>query len=147
MEKLQRGSDETVISDNAKIAFVKLKDNKVVTVLSSRYGLNPTAKKPWYIKEKKGRVYIELPQCIKKYNEEMVGVDRFDQNIATYMIAHISKKWWWSIFHFCIDLCANNAFQNYRHQKENLGKIHLNSSDSDVALLTRITDVTEKLPK
>ena len=113
IEKLERGSAGVVIDDNAKIAFVRWKDNKVVTVISSKYGLNPTAKTKRYIKEKKGRVDIEQPQCIKKYNEGMGGVDRLDQNIATYMIAHRSKKWWWPIFRFCVDLCANNAFQIY----------------------------------
>ena len=45
----------------------------------------------------------------------MGGVDRLDQN----MIAHRNKKWWRPIFCFCVDLCSNNAFQIYRHQKEN----------------------------
>ena len=77
----------------------------------------------------------------------MGGVDRLDQNIATYMIAHRSKKWWWPIFRFCVNLCANNAFQIYRHQKENPGQKPLASLDSEVALLTRIANVTEKPPK
>ena len=50
----------------------------------------------------------------------MDKVDRLDQNVD--MIAHRSKKWWWPIFRFCVDLCANNAFQIYRHQKENPGQ-------------------------
>ena len=54
IEKLERGSAGVVIDDNAKIAFVRWKDNKVVTVISSKYGLNPTAKTKRYIKEKKG---------------------------------------------------------------------------------------------
>ena len=49
----------------------------------------------------------------------MGGFDRLDQNIATYMVAHRSKKLWCPILRFCVDLCANNAFQTYRHQKEN----------------------------
>ena len=52
----------------------------------------------------------------------MSGVDRLDQNIATYMIAHRSKKWQWPIFRFYVDLYANNGFQIYRHQKENPGQ-------------------------
>ena len=94
----------------------------MTTVISSNYGLNPTAKTKRYIKEKKGRVDIEQPQCFKKYNEQMGRVDRLDQNIATYVIVHRSKKWWWPIFRFYVDLCANNAFQIYQHQKENPGQ-------------------------
>ena len=122
MKKLERGSAGVVINDNAKIAFVGWKDNKVITVISSKCGLNPIAKIKRYIQEKKDRVDIEQPQCIKKYNEGMGRVDHLDQNIATYMIAHRSKKWWWPIFRSCVDFCANNTFQIYRHQKENPGQ-------------------------
>ena len=123
MEKLERGSADVVINDNANIAFTRWKDSKVVTVISSKYGLNRTAQTKRYIKEKKGRVNIEQPQCIKKLNEGIGGVDCLDQNIATYLIAHKSKKWWWPIFHFCLNLCASNAFQIYQHQKKNPGQI------------------------
>ena len=127
MKKLERGSADVVNDDNAKIAFVSWKDNKVVTVISSKYGLNPSAKTKRCIKEKKGRVDIEQPQCIKKYNERMGGINRLDQNIATYIIAHRSKKWRRPICRSCVDLCANKAFQIYRHQKENPGQkpLHL----------------------
>ena len=49
----------------------------------------------------------------------MGGVDHLDQNVATYMTAYRSEKCRWPIFRFCINICANNAFQIYRHQKEN----------------------------
>ena len=92
LEKLEKGSADVVIDENAKIAFVRWKDNKVVTVISSKYGLNPTAKTKRYIKEKKGQVDIGQTQCIKKYNAGMGRVDHLDQNIATYLIVHRSKK-------------------------------------------------------
>ena len=44
MEKLERGLADDVIDDNTKIVFMRLKDNKMVNVISSKYGLNPTAK-------------------------------------------------------------------------------------------------------
>ena len=112
LEKLERGSADFVIDNNAKTAFVRWKKNKVVTVLSSNYGLNPTTKTKRYIKKNKGRVYIEQPQCIKKYNERMGGVDRLDQNTSMYMIAHRSKKWWWPISRFCVDLLCKQCISN-----------------------------------
>ena len=77
MEKLEKASTDIVINDNAKIAFVRWKDKKVVTAISSKYGLNPTAKTD-----------IEQPHCIEKYNQGMTGVDLLKYNIATYMISH-----------------------------------------------------------
>ena len=77
MEKLEKASTDIVINDNAKIAFLRWKDKKVVTVISSKYGLNPTAKTD-----------IEQPHYIKKCNQGRSGVDLLKYNIATYMIAH-----------------------------------------------------------
>ena len=47
----------------------------MVTVISSKYGLNPTAKTKGYMK---GWVDIEEPQYIKKCNEGTGGVDRLN---------------------------------------------------------------------
>ena len=44
MGKLERRSADVVIDNNTTIAFVRWKDNKMLTVLSSKYGLNPTEK-------------------------------------------------------------------------------------------------------
>ena len=43
----------------------------------------------------------------------MGGVDRMDQNTGAYMINIRSKKWWWPLFRFGVDLAVNNAFQLY----------------------------------
>ena len=52
----------------------------------------------------------------------MGSVNRFDQNIAAYMITLRSKKWWWPVFRFCVDLAVQNAYQIYRLQKRGVSK-------------------------
>ena len=47
----------------------------------------------------------------------MGGVDRIDQNISSYIIGHCSKKWRLPVFHFCLDLSVNNAYQLHRQRK------------------------------
>ena len=55
MEKLERGGlADAVIDDNTEITFMRWKDNKVVNVISSTYGLNPTAKTKRNHRKKKG---------------------------------------------------------------------------------------------
>ena len=66
MKKLESGSTDVLIDDNAKIALVRCKDNKVVTVLSSNYGLNLTAKTKRYIKERKVESILSNLNAIKK---------------------------------------------------------------------------------
>jgi len=48
----------------------------------------------------------------------MGGVDRADQNIATYRIATKTKKWWWALFVWIPDMVVQNAWLLYRSNKE-----------------------------
>ena len=72
MKKLERGSTDILI-DNAKIALVRCKDNKVVTVLSSNYGLNLTAKTKRYTKERKVESILSNLDAIKKQHRNGRG--------------------------------------------------------------------------
>ena len=72
MKKLESGSTDVLI-DNAKIALMRCKDNKVVTVLSSNYGLNLTAKTKRYIKERKVESILSNLNAIKKQHRNGWG--------------------------------------------------------------------------
>ena len=73
MKKLESGSTDVLIDDNAKIALVRCKDNKVVPVLSSNYGLNLTAKTKRYIKERKVESILSNLNAIKKQHRNGWG--------------------------------------------------------------------------
>ena len=94
----------------------------MVTVASTFVGKMPLRKAHRYVKAQNGRAEIDQPQSIFLYNKGMGGVDRLDQNISSYMIGHRSKKWWWPVFRFCLDLSVNNAYQLYRQQKRSEGE-------------------------
>ena len=57
----------------------------------------------------------------------MGGVDRMDQNIAAYMINFRSKKWWWPLFRFVVDVAVNNSFLLYRLRNLDPGETKLNA--------------------
>ena len=78
-----------------------------------------------YIKDQGSIVEIDQSNAISFYNKTLGGVDRMDQKIGAYMINIRSKKWWWSLFRFCVDLAINNAFQFYRLQPLNEGEKRL----------------------
>lgn len=90
-------------------------DNSVVTMASNCHGIAPlgTAKR-WSRSERK---FLDIPQphVIDRYNRHMGGVDRMDQNISTYRIAIRSKKWWWALFAYLLDVAMQNAWIVYRH--------------------------------
>ena len=77
----------------------------------------PPRKAHGYVKAQTCRAEIDQAQSIFPCNKGMGGVDRLNQNISSYMISHRSKKWWWPVFRFCLDLSVNNAYQLYRQQK------------------------------
>ena len=81
----------------------------------------PLRKANRYVKAQNGRADIDEPQSIFLYNKGMRGVDCLDQNISSYIKGQRSKKWWWPVFRFCLDLSKNNAYQLYRQQKRSEG--------------------------
>ena len=125
MKKKARESSDVVNDNKSNVTLVCWKDNKVVTVVSTLYGKEPMKRACRYIKDNGGRVEIDQPNSISVYNKTMVGVDRMDENIGAYMINIRSKKWWWPLFQFCVDLAVNNAFQLYRLQPLQQGEKQL----------------------
>ncbi|CAH2100874.1 unnamed protein product [Euphydryas editha] len=47
----------------------------------------------------------------------MGGVNRFDHLRCSYDVSRRSKKWWFRLFYFCIDLCIVNSFLLYTTNK------------------------------
>ena len=137
MEKLERGASDVINDKNSNLMLVRWKDNKVVTIASTFIGKMPLRKAHHYVKAQNGRGEIDQPQNIFLYNKGMRGVDCLNQNISSYMIGHRSKKWWWLVFHFCLDLSVHNAYQLYCQQKCSEGKCKL-----DLLGFLRSTDDT-----
>lgn len=60
-------------------------------------------------------IYIEPPEPnIDTDEDNMGGTDLMDECIATYRIGIRSKKWYWSIFTWILDVAINNAWLLYR---------------------------------
>ena len=147
MEKLKRGSADAAIDDNSKIAFVRWKNNKVVTVISSKYGLNSTAKTLQYIRRRKVEPILSNHNASKNALKEWVELIVWIKKQPRIWLRTEVKNGGGQSSVFCLNLCANNRLQIFRHQKENPGQKPLGLLGLHVALLTRITDAREKPPK
>ena len=91
--------------------------------MASTYaGVSCIKKAQQYSKAEKKRVEITQSNVVAEYNYGMGGINRFDQNIAAYMITQRSKKWWRPVFRFCVDLAVQNAYQIYRLQARGVSK-------------------------
>ena len=122
MEKLERVVPDVVTDTNSNLTLARWKDNKVVTAASIFVGKMSFRKAHRYVKAQNGRAEIDQPQSIFLYNKGIGGADRLDKNISSYMMGQRSKKWWWPVFRFCLDLSVNNAYQLYRQQKRSEGE-------------------------
>ncbi len=78
--------------------YIQWKDNSVVAVASTVFGVSPTKVVTRYSKAERKKVSITCPYVISKYNQNMGGTDLMDEFINQYRINVRSKKWWWPIF-------------------------------------------------
>ena len=108
----QRGLSDYKSKDG--IIAVKWKDNKVVTLLSSACGMEPTTTISRYDKESKTKKEVPCPQIIKTYNCNMGGVDKSDMLGHLYSTPVKARRWYIPIFGYLIDLCICNAWLVYK---------------------------------
>ena len=83
------------------------KDKKVVHFLSTQS--NPVGNDTVNHKQRGGTVIqVRSAPVVKCYNRSMGGVDLHDQLHGYYAIR--TRKWWWYLFWFCVDVSTLNAF-------------------------------------
>lgn len=113
-KKKTRGWFESAIEKNTGVMFARWVDNSIVTVASTCHGVNPIATVKRYSQADKKIVQVPRPFAIGQYNSNMGGTDLMDENLARYQISIRSKKWWWPIFIWYIDVMINNAWQLHK---------------------------------
>lgn len=114
MKKQLRGTMDHRLDKSSDTVIVRWNDNSVVTVMSTAYGIEPTQKAKRWSSEKKQHISIPMPDAVCKYNANMGGTDRMDQNISNYRPTIRIRKWWWPIFLFCVTSATQNAWLLYR---------------------------------
>lgn len=119
MKKKNRADFDYRFDQVNKVLFVRWLDNSVCTMGSNFDTIHPLGKvKRWSTVEKK-KVDVGIPHVFQSYNKGMGGVDQADQSISLYRIAIRSKKWWWVLFTYMLDLAVANAW-----------RLHLLTSDT-----------------
>ena len=127
MNKEKCQSSDVVTDVSSTITAVRWKDNKVVNGVSTFTGKQPIQQFKHYCHREKQRVNIGQPNIISQYNMSMGEVDCMDQNILVCMINLHTKKWWWPLFQFVVDVAVNNAYQIYRQSHLNSGEYRLDA--------------------
>lgn len=123
MAKQPRGYFASTISKDDGIIVVRWMDNAVVTVVSTSYGVQPITSVKRYSQTMKKIINVPRPNLIAQYNRFMGGTDRMDEDIARYRVGIRSKKWYWPIFTWLIDVSINNAWVLHRNSTPENKKI------------------------
>lgn len=82
MNKQDRGSYSTTLEKRSGIQYIRWKDNSVVTVASTSYGVQPIQNVDRFSRSEKRKVPITRPHAILQYNKNMGGTDLMDEGIA-----------------------------------------------------------------
>ncbi|KAJ8909953.1 hypothetical protein NQ315_004020 [Exocentrus adspersus] len=91
MEKRERGDYLSTLDKEIGILYVRWKDNKVVTIGSTCFGVEPIRNVDRFSKKESKTVAVPRPYLISQYNKSMGGTDQMDNNISCYRIG-IRKK-------------------------------------------------------
>lgn len=112
-KKANRGDYHHILDRESGILYVKWMENNVVSMASTCYGTEPLTQVKRFSQKEKKIVHVPRPHLIGRYNNSMGGTDLMDQNIARYRIAIRSKKWWWCLFTWMVDVSIENAWYIY----------------------------------
>ena len=113
-KKLARGSEEHRLYAQSNIIVARWNDNNVVTMASNCHGVEPIGSVQRWSKAEGKVVDVPQPHLISKYNKNMGGVDQMNQNIGAHRISIRSRKWWWPLFAYLLDVAMQNAWLTYR---------------------------------
>lgn len=120
MKRTPRGTYDYLLDTNHNLFLCRWNDNSTVTLVSNHEGIKPIYSAKRYSFVEKEKITITQPYLIQKYNENMGGTDRMDQNVAQYRTSIRSKKWYWPIFAWLLDVSIQNAWHLYREMREEL---------------------------
>lgn len=113
LTKQGRGAHDEVVSKDA-IVLVRWVDNKSVHLASNCIGVGKTHLVKRWSKKDKSYSHIECPEIVASYNNNMGGVDLFDQMVATYRTFLRSRKWTLRIMSHMIDFAVVNSWREWR---------------------------------
>ena len=65
---------------------VKWKDDQVMSIESTVYGIEPISSTERYSRQERKRIQVSIPGIFLEYNKSMGGTDQMDGNVAKYRI-------------------------------------------------------------
>ncbi|KAL7405160.1 hypothetical protein ABVT39_024706 [Epinephelus coioides] len=96
------------------VIAVKWYDNKCVTLLSNACGIMPLSTVKRWSKDEKAKIDIPCPSLIPAYNEHTGGIDLSDKLVHLYKTPAKSRRWYFPLFGYALDLSIANSWLVYK---------------------------------
>lgn len=109
MTKKECGYYDYCTDANNTCTVTSWNDNRIVLLVSTCDSTFPVRQTNRWVSKENKKVAVSQSNVALQYNRFMGGVHRMDENIANYRVAIRSKKWWWPLFAFGIDMTVHNA--------------------------------------
>jgi len=113
-KQMKRGDMEQRVSNDGKIAAIKWRDSKCVSLISTVAGLDPVKNVQRWCKKDKKYIEVPCPAVVQNYNANMGGVDVVDQMIEYYRMYHKTRKWTLKVLIHFLELAVVNAWREYQ---------------------------------
>lgn len=97
-------------TDDKNITIVRWLDNKIVTVISTFFGVNPVTHVKRLSGSSKAKIYIPRPNNI--YNKGMGDIDLMDMLMELYRVKIRKKRGYLRVISHLLDICIVNAWIN-----------------------------------
>lgn len=88
-----RGSWDLKVKNDGSVLLLKWADNKSVVMASTIHSAEPVQNCRRYSRPDKTYADVPQPHLVKKYNENMGGVDLLNRLVPHYRCYHRTKKW------------------------------------------------------
>lgn len=117
LAKQNRGSAQTVVSEDGTTAIIKWFDNKPVTMMSTVEGEEPSDICQRWCKRTKQYVSVNRPLAVRNYNKFMGGVDLADRLLSVCPSRYRTKKWTQRFLSHMLDLAVTNAWLQFKKRE------------------------------
>ena len=136
--KMERG-DYKVVYEGEDKNIIIWKDSAPVYVASNCAGVEPVGQCKRYSSKDKKKVEVDIPRAILDYNAGMGGVDLLDAMVSCYAIRTRSKKWYWPLYNWYLNVSMVQAWRLYRK----VGKVLKIKNQDKIPLLDFVRDCVE----
>lgn len=114
-----RGCSDHRVEEQTNCVAVRWYDNRVVNLLSSYVGTEPTTVAKRWDRKKKVHVEVPMPAIVQVYNKFMGGIDLLDMMTSMYKYCLKSRRWYLYVFWHTVTIALVNAWLLYRrHQSQ-----------------------------